>query len=158
MKKFQIFGVAFSLVVLSLFACNQAVEDKAIEVGGEQLAKVEMKVEGMVCAMGCAKYIEDNVAKMDGVKESKVDFETGIAYFSFDEKTLNAEELEKFIDEIHDGQYQATIISDSDVKEVETEEIEEVDEVEETEEVASVVNKIQNISFPELLTYFMKRL
>ena len=38
-------------------------------------AKAEFGIEGMTCAMGCAKTIEKKMAKMDGVKSAKVDFE-----------------------------------------------------------------------------------
>ena len=33
----------------------------------------------MTCAMGCAKTIEKKMAKMDGVKMAKVDFEKELA-------------------------------------------------------------------------------
>ncbi len=165
--KFRNTAIALSISLLTLFACQNAVEEKTTEVLEEKLATVEMKVDGMVCAMGCAKFIQDKVAEQEGVKESKVDFESETAYFTFNENAISAEELEKFIDEIHDGQYDATIavkgmesssteVSD-DKQEEETME-EEEESVEEEKSVVQVVSKMQNISFPELLTYFMKRL
>lgn len=141
-------------VSFTLFACQQAVEEASAEVMEEKLAQVEMKVDGMVCAMGCAKFIEDKVAAHDGVTESSVDFENGVAYFTYNENAVSAEDLEKFIDEIHDGQYDATISKKTELKESEEASSEEVEE----ESVVQVVNQFQNISFPELLTYFMKRL
>lgn len=151
--------VVFGIIILSVFACQQATEKSAAAVE-EKIAKVEMKVDGMVCAMGCAKFIQDKVAEKEGVSESKVDFESGIAYFTYNSNAMSAEDLEKYIDGIHDGQYDATILSaDSEAEiEIEEEEMEENQEEEEKKDVAQVVNKIQNISFPQLLTYFMKRL
>ena len=169
MRAFKNLSLILSFSILGLFACQQAAE-KATEVTAEaQFASVEMKVEGMVCAMGCAKFIEDKVAGEAGVTESKVDFEEGMAYFTFDANQWTAEELEAFIDEIHDGQYDATIVAqnqdedpstgsgtkDEDVK---SEDIEDEDEDDESSDVVQVVSKVQNISFPDLLTYFMKRL
>ena len=158
MKRVGLYSLIALFSILSFVACEQAQKD-APEVQEEVIAQVEMKVDGMVCAMGCAKFIEEKVAGQEGVIESKVDFESGIAYFSINANAIEAEELEKFIDEIHDGQYDATILSQNEASE-EVEEAEEIEEVEETEErdVTAVVNKFQNISFPELLTYFMKRL
>ena len=43
------------------------------------LAKAEFNIEGMTCAIGCAKTIEKKLAKMDGVKSAKVDFEKKLA-------------------------------------------------------------------------------
>lgn len=170
---FRNLSLILSFSMLGLFACQQAAE-KTTEVTDEaQLASVEMKVEGMVCAMGCAKFIEDKVAEESGVTESKVDFGSETAYFTYDANQWTAEELEQFIDEIHDGQYNATIVSqqEGDPSTVlrqdqdgssgtEDETIEETEEEVDEEEVdvAQVVQKVQNISFPQLLTYFMKRL
>lgn len=159
MKNLSSIVLVLLLSVFTMIACQQAPENGSTEVVEEKLAQVEMKVEGMVCAMGCAKFIQDKVADQEGVTESKVDFESGMAYFTFNENAISAEDLEKFIDEIHDGQYDATIATKGEVK---TEEIEQElseDEEESAEkDVVQVVNKFQNISFPELLTYFVKRL
>lgn len=165
MKKFSRIVLLLSISAFSLLACQSPVQEKSITLAEEKLAKVEMKVDGMVCAMGCAKFIQDKVAEKEGVKDSKVDFESGIAYFTFNENALSAEDLEKFIDEIHDGQYDASISkltkADEAAKEepIEAEEeLEDDSEEMEQENVVQVVNKIRNISFPELLTYFMRRL
>jgi copper chaperone CopZ len=165
---FRNLSLILSFSILGLFACQQAEEKKAEITAEPQLASVEMKVEGMVCAMGCAKFIQDKVAEEAGVTESKVDFESETAYFTYDANQWTAEELEQFIDGIHDGQYDATIVAQGQdstpaeaLEDAEEEAIEETDDEDgdnEEVDVAQVVNKVQNISFPELLTYFMKRL
>jgi mercuric ion binding protein len=43
------------------------------------------EIEGMACPMGCAKPIEKNLAKLDGVKEARVDFETKTATVVYDQ-------------------------------------------------------------------------
>lgn len=114
---------------------------------------VNMKVEGMVCALGCAKYIEDQVAELNGVMNSEVIFEDGVAKFEFDGNVISSKELENFIDDIHNGQYEAEIIADT--KEETERDSESVQEGE--EEVVAVSEKFQ-ISFPQLLGYFLKSL
>jgi len=159
---FRNLSLILSFSILGLFACQQA-EKKQAEITAEaRMASVEMKVDGMVCAMGCAKFIENKVAEEAGVNSSKVDFESETAYFTYDANQWTAEELEQFINDIHDGQYKATIVAQQEVEEEKKEE-DLQDEAEDEEEdkdadVAQVVSEVQNISFPELLTYFINRL
>lgn len=57
-------------------------------------AKAEFTVEGMTCAIGCAKTIEKNIAKMDGVKSAKVDFDKKLAMVEYDEAQVTTNDLE----------------------------------------------------------------
>ena len=57
-------------------------------------AKVEFSIDGMTCAMGCAKTIEKKMAKMDGVKSAKVDFDKRLAMVEFDEAKVTPKSLE----------------------------------------------------------------
>ena len=56
-------------------------------------AKAEFTVEGMTCAMGCAATIEKKIAKMEGVKMAKVDFEKEIAMVEYDVEKVNPDML-----------------------------------------------------------------
>ncbi len=170
MKKLVQFTLV-TLVVVLLGACQT--EPKQVEIStaeveaksdikktailAENKSSVDMKVEGMVCAMGCAKFIEEKVADLDGIVFSEVDFEEGMAHFEFDKTALNSDEIKTFINEIHEGQYKASI---ADVEELEEEIDEAVEEDDNTEAEESVISvrKHVNISFPELFTYFLKRL
>lgn len=166
--------ITFSLTVIlaSLFfvACSSTdaakeeskKEEKKVEVLAENKSAVKMEIDGMVCAMGCAKYIEDKVADLDGILSSKVDFEAGIADFEFDQSAMTAEEIQTFISEIHDGQYKATLVTEQK-EEVKTEgsEVEAEStpvEVAKSENPISSVREKLDINFPELLTYFLKQL
>jgi Cu+-exporting ATPase len=60
-------------------------------------AKAEFGIEGMTCAMGCAKTIEKKIAKMDGVKSAKVDFEKEIAMVEYDEAKVTTNSLEEAV-------------------------------------------------------------
>ncbi|WP_412559464.1 cation transporter [Winogradskyella sp. MIT101101] len=57
-------------------------------------AKVEFSIDGMTCAMGCAKTIEKKMAKMEGVKSAKVDFDKRLAMVEFDEAKVTPKSLE----------------------------------------------------------------
>jgi Cu+-exporting ATPase len=65
-------------------------------------AKVEFGIDGMTCAMGCAKTIEKKMAKMDGVKSAKVDFDKKLAKVEYDEAKVSPESLEKTVTSVAD--------------------------------------------------------
>lgn len=65
-------------------------------------AKVEFGIDGMTCAMGCAKTIEKKMAKMDGVKSAKVDFDKKMAKVEYDEAKVSPESLEKTVTSVAD--------------------------------------------------------
>ena len=48
-------------------------------------AKAEFTIEGMTCAIGCAKTIERKIAGMDGVKSATVDFNRKLAMVEYNE-------------------------------------------------------------------------
>ena len=65
-------------------------------------AKVEFGIDGMTCAMGCAKTIEKKMAKMDGVKSAKVDFDSRLAMVEFDEAKVTPKSLEEVVNKVAD--------------------------------------------------------
>ena len=69
------------------------------------MQKATFQVEGMSCAIGCAKVIEGKLAKMPGVKEAKVDYETKTAIVDFDNAKQNTEAIKKMVEEIANGAY-----------------------------------------------------
>ncbi|MCB0448285.1 MAG: heavy-metal-associated domain-containing protein [Gelidibacter sp.] len=60
-------------------------------------AKAEFSIEGMTCAMGCAKTIEKKIAKMDGVKSATVDFDKQLAMVEYDEAKVTPTSLEETV-------------------------------------------------------------
>ncbi|MBU2928170.1 cation transporter [Winogradskyella psychrotolerans] len=64
--------------------------------------KVEFGIEGMTCAMGCAKTIEKKMAKMEGVKSAKVDFDKRLAMVEYDEAKVTPESLEQTVTKVAD--------------------------------------------------------
>ena len=65
-------------------------------------AKVEFGIDGMTCAMGCAKTIEKKMAKMEGVKSAKVDFDNHLAMVEYDEAKVTPKSLEEAVGKVSD--------------------------------------------------------
>jgi len=79
--------------------------DAANEVSAALIQKATFKVEGMACAIGCAKVIENKLANLDGVKNATVDFESKKASIEFDESKQNDESIKQTVEEIANGAY-----------------------------------------------------
>ena len=52
-------------------------------------AQVDMTIEGMVCAMGCATVIEKKLNATPGIAKATVDFPTKKAWIEFDDAQIN---------------------------------------------------------------------
>ena len=164
MKKLLVLSFSFALLLAACGDSNSSnngpemveiegsEKSEKKEVLAENKVEVKMEVEGMTCAMGCAKYIEDKVGGMNGIVASKVDFDEKIATFEFDKTATSPEAIQEFISNIHEGQYKATIAN----SETEIELDENSDEGE--EEVTASIKERINFSFPELFTYFIKQI
>lgn len=61
------------------------------------IAKAEFTIEGMTCAMGCAKTIEKKLSAMEGVKSAVVDFDKKIAMVEYDEASVTPLALEETV-------------------------------------------------------------
>ncbi|WPO80610.1 heavy metal-associated domain-containing protein [Flavobacterium sp. KACC 22761] len=78
-----------------------AKEQKAIAAENVQTASFE--IEGMTCAMGCAKTIEKELSNLDGVEKATVDFDKKMATVTFDKTVQNQESLTKTVQATGDG-------------------------------------------------------
>lgn len=89
-KSLLTFGLASTL----LFSCKDTAS-KPITGYDETNTKKEVavaakpetanfKIDGMTCAMGCAKTIESKLSKMNGVQKATVDFDKKQATVEFD--------------------------------------------------------------------------
>jgi copper chaperone CopZ len=66
-------------------------------------AMATFTVEGMTCAIGCAKTIQEKLASMDGVDNATVDFDKKLATVQFDASKQSPELLLKAVQETGDG-------------------------------------------------------
>ena len=58
-----------------------------------ELSEVSFSISGMMCKMGCAKTIETNLSKMEGVQQASVDFETSLATVLYNSSILQTDDL-----------------------------------------------------------------
>jgi periplasmic mercuric ion binding protein len=73
------------------------------EIDKENLQTASFTIEGMTCAIGCAKTIQVELSELEGVETAAVDFEKKSATVSFDKSILTPETLTKLVQETGDG-------------------------------------------------------
>lgn len=108
MKKLK--HIAFiAMTTLFVVACKNESQPEIKTVETEEIAavntldpnakyiKAEFGIEGMTCAMGCAKTIEKKIAKMEGVKSATVDFDKRLAMVEFDDAKVTTTSLEEAV-------------------------------------------------------------
>lgn len=107
MKTIKKFIFTFTVLLL-IVSCKKAEESKKSEVKKVEIAAANAKttsfeIEGMTCAVGCAATIEKKLAKLEGVGEAKVDFETKTATVTFDVTKQSQESLTKTVESVGGG-------------------------------------------------------
>jgi Cu+-exporting ATPase len=141
-----------SLIIISVAMltvnCSSPQEETHAVLADNQLS---LKVDGMVCAVGCAKYIEKQVSKIEGVTACTVNFDEGTASIAYSSESISKDDIIETITGINDGQYQVEVLEE--VKEskqapasIRSEKAKEKNETE------------VSFRFPELVTYFMSRI
>ncbi|MHC5200752.1 heavy-metal-associated domain-containing protein [Myroides sp. LJL119] len=110
-------SVALALLAVATFAsCKQDKEQitnqNQVENTSEQqsnevadLQKATFQVQGMTCAMGCAKFIENKLTDLPGVQNAVVDFDTKTATVVFDQGQQNSESITNTVQKIANGIY-----------------------------------------------------
>ncbi len=93
----------FLINLLFIIGCNQqpkpefkvvaASTNIAENVINNNLFEASFSISGMMCKMGCAKAIENNLSKMEGVQKASVDFETSIATVLYNSSLLKTDDL-----------------------------------------------------------------
>ena len=73
------------------------------EIAAANLQTASFSVEGMTCAVGCAKTIQEDLTGLDGVQKATVDFETKLATVTFDKTVQTPEKLTKIVEAAADG-------------------------------------------------------
>ncbi|WP_179344473.1 heavy-metal-associated domain-containing protein [Winogradskyella ursingii] len=105
----SIFAITFLVTTLASCKNNEQPEVRTVDVEvvnkdvsqsldpNATYAKVEFSIDGMTCAMGCAKTIEKKMAKVEGVKSAKVDFDKRLAMVEYDEAKVTPKTLEETV-------------------------------------------------------------
>lgn len=105
--------LGLTLMLLLAFGCKNETkaEIKTVEVATETAkkldpnatyAKAEFTIDGMTCEIGCAKTIEKKIAKMEGVKYAKVDFDKKLAMVEYNEAKVTPNALEETVTNVAD--------------------------------------------------------
>ena len=109
--------VSLGIVSTLLFGCKDTASKPATVDAKEEVAVAEakapavaakpetasFKIEGMTCAMGCAKTIENKLAHMNGVQKATVDFDKKEATVAYDAAVLTPEKLYTTVEAAGDG-------------------------------------------------------
>lgn len=74
------------------------------EIAAENLQTANFTIEGMTCAIGCAKTIQEELSELEGVQSAAVDFDTKTATVTFDKTVQNSESLTKVVQATGDGE------------------------------------------------------
>jgi len=116
--KFTKIIATFAIASLILVSCKKE-EDKSLAlikaqaekeapkehktIAAENAQTASFTIEGMTCAMGCAKTIEKELSNLDGVEKATVDFDNKTATVVFDKTVQNQENLTKVVQATGDG-------------------------------------------------------
>ncbi len=73
------------------------------EIAAENLKETSFSIEGMTCAIGCAKTIQEELSALDGVQTATVDFDKKLATVTFDKTVQTPESLTKIVEATGDG-------------------------------------------------------
>ncbi|MBS7785957.1 heavy-metal-associated domain-containing protein [Flavobacterium sp. CYK-55] len=84
-------------------APDHAVAKAKHAINPEKLQTATFTIEGMTCAIGCAKTIQDELTDLDGVQKATVDFDKKLATVSFDSSLQTPESLTKLVEATADG-------------------------------------------------------
>ena len=102
-----------ALSVVLFTSCKQTASAPKVDVvattekSSAPIAKLEttsFTIDGMTCAIGCAKTIQEELSELDGVQKATVDFDKKLATVSFDASKQTPEKLVKVVEATGDGQ------------------------------------------------------
>lgn len=104
------------LIIILIVGCKEKTSEtvliKATEtttpkvkknIAAENLQTVSFNIEGMTCAIGCAKTIQEELNGLDGVQKAAVDFDKKLATVTFDKTLLTPKKLTKVVEATGDG-------------------------------------------------------
>jgi periplasmic mercuric ion binding protein len=109
MKNFKITVMLLASAGILFTSCKKETTQNAAENSAKDtkaIAKSEtttFNIEGMTCAMGCAKTIETKVASMEGVRKATVDFDNKTATIQYDAAVQSPEKIVELVESVADG-------------------------------------------------------
>lgn len=103
---------ALSVSILLFTSCKEAVDAPKTDViattekpaiPSERLETTSFNIEGMTCAIGCAKTIQKELSELDGIQTATVDYDKKLATVSFDTSVQTPEKIVKAVEASGDG-------------------------------------------------------
>ena len=88
---------------LAVINADKTVTKERKAIAPENVQTASFTIEGMTCAVGCAKTIEKELSNLEGVEKAAVDFDKKTATVTFDKTIQNPENLTKVVQETGDG-------------------------------------------------------
>ena len=155
-----------SAVILFIFlGCGSQNEDLKKEVKISVTEKISddgvakntasIGIEGMTCAVGCAKRIESKLNQTDGILAAKVLFDDKLAKIEFDDSKISEQEMVKLIEEMGDYAVNNIEVEKTVVKSANTSDTLENKGSKKAERNVEQVSH-RNISFPNIFDVFTR--
>ena len=112
MNKLVKIGFASMAIIFSVSSCSETTAQSAgVTQEVVKNSTMAMGIEGMTCAMGCAKAIETELKNVDGVNSAVVDFESATASIEFNPGLVSEAGLLDFVNDYRDGSFKATTMA-----------------------------------------------
>lgn len=86
---------------------------KEVVIADENKQTASFEIEGMTCAIGCAKTIEEELSGLDGVQKATVDFDSKKATVIFDKTVQNQDKFTKVVETTGDGKTYKVVLPKS---------------------------------------------
>jgi copper chaperone CopZ len=86
---------------------------KEVVIAAENVQTASFEIEGMTCAIGCAKTIEEELGALEGVQKATVDFDSKKATVVFDKTIQNQDNLTKVVEATADGKTYKVVLPKS---------------------------------------------
>lgn len=84
-------------------APEQATASVKHAINPKNLQTATFTIDGMTCAIGCAKTIQEELSELDGVQKASVDFDKKLATVRFDSSLQTPESITKVVEATADG-------------------------------------------------------
>ena len=113
--KFKNSLITLALSTLLLASCKETAHKSEIDSNETTITEINkntvaanpetatFKIDGMSCSMGCAKTIEKNLSKTNGVQQANVDFDKKEATVNFDADVISPEKIQEIVEKTADG-------------------------------------------------------
>lgn len=86
---------------------------KEVVIAAQNVQTASFEIEGMTCAIGCSKTIEEELGALEGVQKATVDFDSKKATVVFDKTIQNQDNLTKVVEATADGKTYKVVLPKS---------------------------------------------